>query len=219
MKVTIFAKKNKPGLNDVIGYLDINFSEVKVFLGNNKDKFPEEARNNNTDILISYISPWIIPRHVLDKTKLWNINFHPGPPNYPGIGCTNFALYNEEKIFGVTSHLMEKKVDTGKIIGVKRFNIAINETVDSLTKKSYSYMITLFYEICDYIIKNNDIPKCNEKWTRIPYARKQLEELCVISPNMSKEEVKRRVRATNFPGMPGAYIKLFNYKFEYNEKR
>jgi hypothetical protein len=36
---------------------------------------------------------------------------------------------------------------------------------------------------------------------------------------MSEEEVKRRVKATQFPGMPGAYIKLYNYKFEYNEKR
>jgi len=114
---------------------------------------------------------------------------------------------------------MEKKVDSGNIIGVKRFVILESYNMYSLTLKSYGFMLSLFFEMLDYILKNNKLPKCNEKWTKVPYTRKQLEELCIITPNMSEEEVKRRVKATQFPGMPGAYIKLHNYKFEYNEKR
>jgi len=219
MKVVLFGKNNKPGIKEVIEYLKIHFKEVKIFLGERKSEFPTEAKRIFSDILISYMSPWIIPKEILSNTKLWNINFHPGPPNYPGIGCTNFALYNGEKIYGVTAHLMEEKVDSGKIIGVKRFPILETDTVYSLTLKSYGFMLSLFFEIIDYIIENNKLPECNEKWTRAPYTRKQLEELCVITPNMSEEEVKRRIRATQFPGMPGAYIELYNYKFEYNEKR
>ncbi len=219
MKVVLFGKNNKPGIKEVIEYLKIHFKEVKIFLGERKGEFPTEAKRIFSDILISYMSPWIIPEEILSNTKLWNINFHPGPPNYPGIGCTNFALYNGEKIYGVTAHLMEEKVDSGKIIGVKRFPILETDTVYSLTLKSYGFMLSLFFEIIDYIIKNNKLPECNEKWTRAPYTRKELEELCVITPNMSEEEVKRRIKATQFPGMPGAYIKLYNYKFEYNEKR
>jgi len=219
MKVVLFGKNNKLGIKEVIEYLKIHFKEVKIFLGERKSEFPTEAKRIFSDILISYMSPWIIPKEILSNTKLWNINFHPGPPNYPGIGCTNFALYNGEKIYGVTAHLMEEKVDSGKIIGVKRFPILETDTVYSLTLKSYGFMLSLFFEIIDYIIENNKLPECNEKWTRAPYTRKQLEELCVITPNMSEEEVKRRIRATQFPGMPGAYIELYNYKFEYNEKR
>jgi len=219
MKIILFGKNKKPGIREVIEYLNIHFKELKIFLGDKKDKFPIEAKHNPPDILVSYISPWIIPEEILIKTKLWNINFHPGPPNYPGIGCANFAIYNREKIYGVTAHLMEKKVDSGKIIGVKRFSILKSDNVYTLTLKSYGFMLSLFFEIFDYIIENNKLLECDEKWTKSPYTRKQLEELCVITPNMSEEEVKRRLKATQFPGMPGAYIKLYNYKFEYNDKR
>jgi len=219
MKIILFGKNNKPGIQEVIEYLNVNFKEVKIFLGERKDKFPIEAGYNPSDILVSYMSPWIVPEEILNKTKLWNINFHPGPPNYSGIGCTNFALYNREKMYGVTAHLMEKKVDSGKIIGVKRFPILESDDVYNLTIKSYGFLLSLFFEMLDYIIENNKLPECDEKWTKAPYTRKQLEELCVITSNMSEEEVKRRVKATQFPGMPGAYIKLYKYKFEYNEKR
>ena len=91
MKIILFGKNNKPGIKEVIEYLNIHFKEVKIFLGERKDEFPTEAEHNTSDILISYMSPWIIPEEILNKTKLWNINFHPGPPNYSGIGCINFA--------------------------------------------------------------------------------------------------------------------------------
>lgn len=221
-KIFLFGKNNKPGIKEVIEYLNIHFKEVKTFLGERKSKFPImefEAEHFPPDILISYMSPWVISKEILNKTKLWNINFHPGPSNYPGIGCTNFAIYNRGKMYGVIAHLMEEKVDSGKIINIKRFPILESDNIYSLTIKSYGFLLSLFFETLDYIVKNNKIPECNEKWTRTPYTRKQLEELCVITPNMSEEEIRRRVKATQFPGMPGAYIKLFNYKFEYNDKR
>jgi methionyl-tRNA formyltransferase len=221
MKILLFGKQNKFGIKEVVEYLKTNFGdEVTIFLGERQDVFPAVEYNLIPhDILISYLSPWIIPEEILNRTKLWNINFHPGPPNYPGVGCANFALYNMEKLYGVTAHLMEKKVDSGKIIGVKRFSILENDNVYTLTLKSYAFMLSLFFEILDYIINNNKLPECHEKWTRAPYTRKQLEELCIITPDMSEEEVKKRIKATRFPGMPGAFIKLYNYKFEYNENR
>ena len=36
---------------------------------------------------------------------------------------------------------------------------------------------------------------------------------------MDKKEVENRIRATSYIDMPGAYIELFGYKFEYNPKR
>ena len=66
--------------------------DIDIFYGESFDPFPEKVKKNNYDLLISYISPWIVPKAVLDKTKRWNINFHPGPPEYPGIGCFNFAI-------------------------------------------------------------------------------------------------------------------------------
>jgi methionyl-tRNA formyltransferase len=219
MKIFLFGKKSKPGINEVVKYLKKHCEEVEVFLGERSNKFPSKVKDDTADILISYISPWIIPEEVLRRVKLWKINFHPGPPEYPGIGCANFAIYNGKMEYGVTAHLMEKEVDTGKIIGVKRFRILETDTVHSLTLKSYEYLLTLFYEVLDYIIRHDSLPRCDENWTRKPYTRKQLEELCRITTNMSKQEIERRIKATKFPGMPGAYIEIYGYKFEYNENR
>lgn len=219
MEIVLFAKKSKPGVGEVKEYLKTHFGKVYFFTGERRDKFPEEVISYAPHIVVSYISPWIIPGEVLHRTRLWNINFHPGPPNYPGIGCVNFSIYNKETEYGTTAHLMRKKVDRGRIIGVKKFPILETETVYSLTLKSYGYLFVLFCEIFDYIIRYERLPECGETWTREPYTRRQLEELCRITPGMSKEEVERRIRATEFPGMPGAYTELYGQKFEYNKKR
>ena len=43
--------------------------------------------------------------------------------------------------------------------------------------------------------------------------RKELNALCEITPDMDEQEIKRRIRATSFPGMPGAYVILCGEKF------
>lgn len=215
MKVALLVKKNKMTVLEIVEYVKNRFSNVDIYMGNVSDPIPENLFEKYYDIIISYLSPWIVPEKILKKTKLWNINFHPAPPEYPGIGCFNFAIYNNEKQYGVTSHLMEKKVDTGSIIGVKRFPLLESDTVYTLSIKTYGYLFCLFVDVTDYIVLKNNIPFCDENWTRVPYTRKELEELCKIDLSMKKSEIIRRVKATSFPDMPGAYIELFGHKFEH----
>ncbi|MDD4979797.1 MAG: formyltransferase family protein [Candidatus Omnitrophica bacterium] len=219
MKIALFTKPDKPTVNEVKEYLKKNFDTVAIYEGERGESIPLEALNGSQDILISYLSPWLIPEQILNKTALWSINFHPGPPEYPGIGCFNFAIYNQEKYYGITAHLMEKNVDSGKIIAVKRFSMLRNDSVYTLSIKSYECMYTLFYEIMDSILTKNIIPFSNETWKRKPYTRSELEELCRIEAAMPQEEIKKRVKATAYPGMPGAYIELYGHKFEYNANR
>jgi len=169
--------------------------------------------------VVSYLSPWIIPGSVLEKTRKWNLNFHPGPPEYPGIGCFNFAIYNGETVYGVTAHLMNEQVDTGKIVAVKRFPLIESDSVYTLSLKSYESMFSLFFEVIGCILEHNAIPESKERWSRKPYTRRELEELCRISSDMTEDEIKRRIKATYYPGMPGAYIEIFGNRFEYNPER
>ena len=215
MKVLIFCKE-KPGLRNALSYLKLYTKDITVYKGSRKDKFPKEALKIKSDLTISYISPWIMPEKILKDTKKWAINFHPGPPEYPGIGCTNFAIYNEEKEYGITAHIMEPKVDTGRIINVVRFPILPKDTVYSLTQRCYDYLLIQFYKVIDYVFYNNKLPDSDEKWKRKPYTRKDLNKLCEIKPNMSKEEIKKRIKATTYPNMPGAYIEISGEKFIYN---
>lgn len=219
MKVTLFVKEEKATVREVLGYAKTHFADISIYQGKMGDPFPKKAINESPDILISYISPWIIPKEVLNRTKLWNMNFHPGPPEYPGIGCFNFAIYHGKEEYGVTAHLMEAKVDTGKIIGVKRFPLLNSDSVFSLSIKSYGYMFQLFLEIMDFIISKKTLPESSESWKVKPYKREELEELCKIPLDATQEEVQKRIRATSYPGMPGAYIEFENVRFEYNPDR
>lgn len=150
---------------------------------------------------------------MLERASVAAINFHPGPPEYPGISCTNFAIYNQASVFGITCHHMNPKVDTGRIIAVNRFPIFRRDSVYSLTQQCYSHILTLFYEIVSGILEDKPLPKSDKTWQRKPYKRKELNELCAIRPHMPAEEVKKRIRSTSFPGMPGAYVEIGGYKF------
>lgn len=217
MKIKLFAKE-KLGLNEVIEFLKIFTNDLEIYIGNVKDPFPEEAKNNECDLIISYLSPWIIPKDILKLAKKYAINFHPGPPEYPGIGCTNFALYNNENSFGVTCHIMDEKVDSGEIIMVKRFKVVENDNVKTLTDRCYAYILTMFYEIINNFFEKGELISCGEKWQRKPFTRKELDELSKIEVNMSIEEVTKRIRATYYSGMPYPFLEIGNYKFIYHNK-
>jgi methionyl-tRNA formyltransferase len=191
-----------------------HFAEVDIALGKRGDRFPAAYQEWQGDYIISYLSPWVIPGHLLQHAHRASLNFHPGPPEYPGIGCTNFALYHREPVYGVTCHHMAPKVDTGKIVAVRRFPILPTETVYSLTQKCYAYILALFYEICTEILQEKPLPEAGETWQREPYTRKELNALCEISPDMPPEEVQRRIRAVTFPGAPGAYVAIHGWHFE-----
>jgi len=211
----LFLTKNKPFSEDAIELVKLHFDNHELIVGNVDEPFPEHLLDKSFDYVISYVSPWIIPKRVLDNTKIGAINFHPGTPEYPGIGCTNFAIYNGEKTFGVTLHHMCEKVDTGEIIQIERFPVFKNDTVYTLTQRCYAYMYIMFVNLVFSINSGNPLPKSNENWKRLPYTRKELNDLCVINKDMSAEEIKRRIKATDYPNMPGAFIVLGGKKFLY----
>lgn len=219
MKASVFVKKNKPFVKEVIEYLKEHFKDICIYEGNNGDSLPKAAISTDPGLVISYLSPWIIPQEILSKANPGTINFHPGPPEYPGIGCFNFAIYNRETAYGVTAHKMKRRADRGEIVGVRRFPFRGSDSVYELSVKSYRHMLSLFYEVMDYIVKYNDFPVCQEQWKREPYKRRELEQLCKIETNMEKEEVARRIKATTYPNMQGAYLDIAGYKFEYNPNR
>ncbi|MDC0357809.1 formyltransferase family protein [Oligoflexia bacterium] len=213
--IVVFAKE-RPGLDQVLVHLKSHAADVKLFTGKPPDPLPSAAYELTPDIVISYSSPWILPRELLSRTQAWNINFHPGSPDYPGTGCTNFALYNEEPQHGVTAHLMEPEVDAGTIIGVKCFPVLADDSVKTLTDRCYEHMVDLFIEVMDHIFDKDELPTTSYSWSRKAYNRRALDELCRIDRSMSQAEIDRRVRATYYPDMPGPYLKLGKHTFKYS---
>lgn len=179
-------------------FVSLHFPNAVTIYGKRGELFPEEALKWKGDIIISYLSQWIIPEKVLKNAAVMAINFHPGPPEYPGIGCTNFAVYDGVTEYGVTCHHMLAKVDTGKIISVKRFPVYKTDTVFAITQRCYALILNQCFEVLDCIIQGQPMPESKEHWTRKPYLRKELNRLCRITPDMPVEEINRRIKATNF---------------------
>tara|TARA_B100000029_G_C17467179_1_gene920663 strand:- start:276 stop:947 length:672 start_codon:yes stop_codon:yes gene_type:complete len=218
ISILFLGKKGDECCNEALTFIKDSFSVVTYYLGKRDDSLPEDIARWNGDYIISYLSPWIIPKTVLKKCSISAINFHPATPNYPGIGCTNFALYEEAEEYGVTCHYMKAKVDTGKIIAVKRFPITKDDDVKSLTKRAYKLQLILFYEILDKIINDRPIPISTEKWTRKAFTRAELDALSIVDPSMNKKEVEKRIRATSYKNFQPV-IKIYNYIFELKNKK
>ncbi len=198
-----------------IDFLRLIIPEFSMRLAKQGESFPQELLDWEGDYILSYLCPWPLPGKFINKAKKGAINFHPGPPEYPGTGCTNFAIYNQESIYGVTCHYMVPAVDSGQIIAVKRFEVFESDSVYSLTQRCYAYMLVLFYEILSKIIYGQALPMSEETWTRPAYQRKELNALKLIDLSMSEEEINRRIKASAYPGTPGAYIILAGQKFEH----
>ena len=173
-----------------------NFATVAVYLGQWGDPFPDAIRSPDWDCIVSYLSRWIVPPQMLDKARL-AINFHPGPPEYPGYGCNNFAIYEGAVEYGVACHHMERTVDTGPVIAVKRFPVLATDDGGTLLLRAYDYQLVLFYEITELIIQGKQLPRSKATWTRKPFTRKQFDELGRITNDMSEAEKARRTRAVN----------------------
>lgn len=213
MRVLLLGKDGDPFLTRAKQFLVDLGADVTLVAGTRNMALPASAKNWEGEFIVSYLSPWIVPESLLKRATKDTLNLHPGPPEYPGIGCTNFALYNEERRFGITGHRMNASVDTGEIFGVRRFDINPEDTVWSLTQRCYIHIWELFQSLVPGWIRQ-DAPKCEEKWARKPYRRSELDALCELRPEMSEQEMRRRLRAVTFPGMPGAYLSVGDYRLE-----
>jgi methionyl-tRNA formyltransferase len=144
-----------------------------------------------------------------------SINFHPASVDYPGIGCYNFALYDEAPEFGAVCHHMLAKVDTGTVIEERRFPLFPSDTVESLKLRTMVTMLAMFHDICSLIAASSPLPVAERQWARKAFTRKQMEALKEIDAEMSPEEIARRVRAGTYPGYPGPSLSVGGHRFYY----
>ncbi len=214
-KIVLLTKRDKwcekAGL-----FAEIVFGDRLTWLrGTVGDPFPDEAFDQPVDCLISYLSPWIVPRRILGTSSL-SINFHPASRDYPGTGCYNFCIYEGAAEYGAICHHMVEKVDRGAIIEERRFPVLAGESVETLKYRTMIVMLALYHDIVSGIATARQLPSSSGSWSRVPFTRAQLDELCVISPSMTPEEIKRRIRATVYPGRPGPKVVLGEFEFAYD---
>ncbi len=171
------------------------------------DPLPESLRAERFDAVLSFVSPWIVPEWLLAAGEV-ALNFHPGSADYPGTGCYNFALYEGAAEYGAVCHHMKAKVDTGDIVREVLFPILPTETVESLKFRTTIAMVELFHDIVVRVARREELPRAARTWSRKAFTRRQLNELAALSPTMDEAELRRRVRATSYPGFPGPGLEI-----------
>ena len=208
----------------IINFLKKKFTKVDIFLSKNSSSKPSKKIVNwKGDFIFCFRSFFILDNKFIKKARFYAINFHPGPPEYRGIGCVNFSLLNNEKKYGCTSHLINHKIDNGKIINVKRFLIKSKDGVDDVLNNTYKYQFSQFKKILNLIIKSETNVKkmiklsSKEKWSKRLYKRNNLNRLYQINIKITKKKLKKIIRATNTKNFK-PFINIFGKKFIYNER-
>jgi len=98
----------------------------------------------------------IIPESFINTVKLPIINLHPSLlPKYKGLNTHQRALDAKESFHGSSIHLVDKGLDTGKLIAQIKFKILENDTTKTLESKILENEHILYPYIVNNIANKN----------------------------------------------------------------
>ena len=98
-KILFFGRKNDIYSRNILSFIKRKSKIVKVIWSTNpEDKLKlKNLLKHNYDYIFSFRSFIILRKNLIKKAKYAAINFHPGPPEFRGIGCLNFAIFKNAK--------------------------------------------------------------------------------------------------------------------------
>ncbi len=219
-KVLFFGRKNCSDSEKALLLLkDLKFKVTFIESSNRGEKIPKKGLNWKGDYIFCFRSLYILPKEIIRNAKIAAINFHPGPPEYPGSGCVNFALFEDSKKYGVTAHLMNENIDSGEILSCKRFPINKTDNLESLLKRTHKELFILFTSFIASIERKgneyiNELKNKNkkEKWPSKARKIKELNSLQIIDININKKNLERIIKATYTKQFPPKIV-LHGYEF------
>ena len=126
----------------------------------NKKKFSEKKtlkvlETNHIKLICLAGFMKILSSNFIRKFKGKILNIHPSLlPKYRGLKTHERVIKNKEKYSGCTVHLVNSKLDSGKIVLQKRVKLSKKETPSSLQKKILKYEHRLYPKAIEKILAN-----------------------------------------------------------------
>ena len=109
-----------------------NFNKKKI----SEKKIQKDLQLNNINLICLAGFMKILSKNFIKKFKGKILNIHPSLlPKYKGLKTHERVIKNKEKYSGCTVHLVNSKLDSGKIILQKKVKLSKKETPLSLQKK------------------------------------------------------------------------------------
>ena len=132
----VSSNKNAKGLTfankDKIKSLIINYKNKKKA----KKKILINLKKNKIDFICLAGFMKILSKKIIKKYKNKILNIHPSLlPKYKGLNTHRRVIQNNEKFTGCTVHLVNSKLDSGKIILQKKIKIFKRDNENSLAKR------------------------------------------------------------------------------------
>ena len=147
---------------------------------------------------------WIIKPNILNKVRRGILGIHASQlPKYRGSAPLVWQIINGEKESGITLFYFDKGMDTGDIVGQKRFKIKENDTIMDVLSKATRLSVELIDTYLPLII--NDTHKRNKQDHRkASFCSGRKPEDGYINWHLSNREIHNFIRAQAFP-YPGAF--------------
>jgi methionyl-tRNA formyltransferase len=166
----------------------------------------EEISTIKADLGIVYAYGKLIPQHVVDTTKFGIMNLHCSLlPAYRGAAPIQHALINNESITGVTYFEINEKLDEGKIIINKIYNIKESDNCFSVQDNLTNVAIECCSEAIDKICSKEYIQSTSNK--KPTYAKKIIKDDACLSWDMNIRLIFNTIRALH--QWPVARIDLY----------
>jgi methionyl-tRNA formyltransferase len=166
----------------------------------------EEIRALNPDVIVVMAYGQILPREVLEISRLACLNLHASLlPRWRGAAPIQAAIAAGDRETGITVMCMDEGLDTGDILLQHKIQILPGNTGGSLHDRLAQVAPEALLESLRLLAagKNPRIPQDNAHAT---YAPKLKREHGRIDWSESAEAIERKIRAFN--PWPGAFMKL-----------
>jgi methionyl-tRNA formyltransferase len=166
------------------------------------------------DYLFNFLSPKLIPKWLLDASKIAAINFHPAAYEYPGVGSAAYSIFDEKAEYGVSAHYMTEVIDDGGIIAEKFFRQDALLGPSELFESALTHCCLLLNDVIA-LLREVDRPKVIRTWSRPAITRAEFRDWMLIKDTDTKEIVSKKILALNHPIYPGPFFEVHGYLFSY----
>ena len=142
--------------------------------------FLKWLKNQKLDLVVSYSAPCVFEKELLEIPKYGCINLHCSLlPSYAGLLPSFWTLYEKSKTIGATVHLMDSKIDNGKILSQIKVNLPLNPSMFSVINATKAEGGKLMASVVESIKSNSELPEnlINEKLTPSYYSWPTIEQL------------------------------------------
>jgi len=192
------------------------------------EAFVNQLRQLNPDVMV-VVAFRMLPEVVWRIPRLGTFNLHASLlPQYRGAAPINWAVINGETHTGLTTFLIDEKIDTGNLIMQKEVEILPNETAGELHDKLMGLGGKLVVETIRKLAEDNFMPKPQSEFYQLEEelkpAPKIFKETCRIDWSITGAEIHNFIRGlspypaawTEFSTADGSEIsaKIFRSSFQ-----